>query len=129
MISSINLIELSPTLLFYTFQNPLHVDRNIVENEPGKKNRRKKERRKKNRIRNKVVRKYISPDRRLSIERVRVKFNTNFLSAKCKVNGARWIKGGTENKIEKNLLVVPIVYHGERERSREDTVGLTASDT
>lgn len=129
MISSINLIELSPTLLFYTFQNPLHVDRNIVENEPEKKNRRKKERRKKNRIRNKVVRKYISPDRRLSIERVRVKFNTNFLSAKCKVNGARWIKGGTENKIEKNLLVVPIVYHGERERSREDTVGLTASDT
>lgn len=129
MISSINLIELSPTLLFYTFQNPLHVDRNIVENEPEKKNRRKKERRKKNRIRNKVVRKYISPDRRLSIERVRVKFNTNFLSAKCKVNGARWIKGGMENKIEKNLLVVPIVYHGERERSREDTAGLTASDT
>lgn len=128
MISSINLIELSPTLLFYTFQNPLHVDRNIVKNEPEKEEQ-EKERRKKNRIRNKVVRKYISPDRRLSIERVRVKFNTNFLSAKCKVNGARWIKGGTENKIEKNLLVVPIVYHGERERSREDTDGLTASDT
>lgn len=128
MISSINLIELSPTLLFYTFQNPLHVDRNIVENEPEKEEQ-EKERRKKNRIRNKVVRKYISPDRRLSIERVRVKFNTNFLSAKCKVNGARWIKGGTENKIEKNLLVVSIVYHGERERSREDTAGLTASDT
>lgn len=94
-----------------------------------RKEEQEKERREKNRIRNKVVRKYISPDRRLSIERVRVKFNTNFLSAKCKVNGARWIKGGTENKIEKNLLVVPIVYHGERERSREDTVGLTASDT